>query len=108
MAKYILSTGKVTEKREVYIADLFKLNIGIYPGDIPGYRTVGFNFNLEGTKKSEVREVVFNRLQGLAERISEQFSGVKVSVVSVNVISETKLHAVIKVDDYEDDLSIEL
>ena len=43
MTKYLLSTGESTTRIERYILDLFKLNLQIYPGDIPGSK-LGFEF----------------------------------------------------------------
>ena len=41
--RYLLSTGVISTKIELYILDLFKLNLGIHPGDIPHASDMGFN-----------------------------------------------------------------
>ena len=49
MRKFLLSTGKTTDKIEYYVVDLFRLYLSVYPGDIPGASRIGFDFNLRDT-----------------------------------------------------------
>ena len=49
--KYLLSTGLITDKVEIYVLDLFKLHLSVYPKDIPGINNIGFDFIITNTKK---------------------------------------------------------
>ena len=71
MTKYLLSTGKSTTQVEKYILDLFKLNLKIWPGDIPGLPKVGFDFILTDTKKDEVVDEVRYRVDAEADSSGE-------------------------------------
>jgi hypothetical protein len=80
MTKYLLSTGKSTTQVEKYILDLFKLNLKIWPGDIPGLPKVGFDFILTDTKKDEVVDEVRYRVRTLVDRLKERFSDQKIDI----------------------------
>ena len=98
--KYLLSTGRSTDRLEVYVLDLFKLYLNIMPGDIPG-SGIGFNFVLTDTLKSELTSAVRNRVSNLIGMIQKQFDPTKVqiSVSSLDIISDEKIKLVVTVNN---------
>lgn len=110
MTKYLLSTGKSTTQVEKYILDLFKLNLKIWPGDIPGLPKVGFDFILTDTKKDEVVDEVRYRVRTLVDRLKERFSDQKIDieVSSIDLIDSERVSVVINVGDYSDEATVNL
>lgn len=110
MTKYLLSTGKSTTQVEKYILDLFKLNLKIWPGDIPGLSKVGFDFILTDTKKDEVVDEVRYRVRTLVDRLKERFSDQKIDieVSSIDLIDSERVSVVINVGDYSDEATVNL
>ena len=110
MTKYLLSTGKSTTQVEKYILDLFKLNLKIWPGDIPGLPKVGFDFILTDTKKDEVVDEVRYRVRTLVDRLKERFSDQKIDieVSSIDLIDSERVSVVINVGDYSDEATSNL
>jgi hypothetical protein len=110
MTKYLLSTGKSTTQVEKYILDLFKLNLKIWPGDIPGLPKVGFDFILTDTKKDEVVDEVRYRVRTLVDRLKERFSNQKIDieVSSIDLIDSERVSVVINVGDYSDEATVNL
>lgn len=72
--RYLLSTGKVTGKVEYYILDLFRLYLSVYPGDIPGKSSIGFDFTITDALKTELADKVKDKVESLVRKISNQFS----------------------------------
>lgn len=105
--KYLLSTGSTTTKIERYILDVFKLNLQVYPGDIPG-SDVGFNFILTNTKKDELLGDIRNRVSGLVDKVQKQFEKIDIQVTSIDLIDEERVRVTITVNDYSDSLDINL
>lgn len=105
--KYLLSTGSTTTKIERYILDVFKLNLQVYPGDIPG-SDVGFNFILTNTKKDELLGDIRNRVSGLVDKVQKQFEKIDIQVTSIDLIDEERVRVIITVNDYSDSLDINL
>ena len=110
MTKYLLSTGKSTTQIEKYILDLFKLNLKIWPGDIPGLPKVGFDFILTDTKKDEVVEEVRYRVKNLVDRLKERFTGQKIDIEisSIELIDSERVRVVINVNDYTDSATVNI
>jgi hypothetical protein len=110
MTKYLLSTGKSTTQVEKYILDLFKLNLKIWPGDIPGLPKVGFDFILTDTKKDEIIDEVRYRVRTLVDRLKERFSNQKIDieVSSIDLIDSERVSVVINVGDYSDETTVNL
>jgi len=73
--KYLLSDNTVTTQVEYYVIDLFKLYLSVYPGDIPGASEIGFDFNLRGTFKVDLEDVVRTRISSLVTKFQSRFSG---------------------------------
>lgn len=102
--RYLLSTGLLTSKIEYYIIDLFRLYLSIYPGDIPGASTIGFDFILTDTKKDEIVSEVKSRVESLVYKIKEKFSrNIAIEIESIEIIDETKAKLIIKVDQIRSD-----
>ena len=97
--KFLLSTGKSTDRIEVYVIDLFKLYLNIVPGDIPG-TDIGFNFILTDTLKSELVTEIRNRVGILINKIQKMFdeNAVQISVSSLDIISDEKIKLVLSVN----------
>lgn len=107
MKKYLLSTGKSTTKIEDYILDLFKLNLLIYPNDIPN-SNVGFDFILGDVKKEDLQREVRNRVDSLVSRIQSQFKGTTMSVTGIDLIDETRVLITIDVKGTTDTIVIDI
>ena len=97
--KFLLSTGKSTDRIEVYVIDLFKLYLNIVPGDIPGTE-IGFNFILTDTLRSNLVNEIRNRISNLVNSIQRKFDEkvVKISVSSLDIISDEKVKLVVSVN----------
>lgn len=110
MKKYLLSTGGSTMKIERYIMDLFRLYIQIYPGDIPG-SDIGFDFILTDTKKDELPNIVQSRVSSLVSVIQDKVGNnknIKIEVGSIQILSEERAIIEINVNDYIEELDIEI
>jgi len=100
MLKYLLSSGKATDKFEEYIIDEFKLYLKIYPGDIPGISKLGFDFNLGDTRKADIPSFVSSKLSELVQKLNERYNGgVNISLDSIEIIDETLAKVVITVNN---------
>ena len=87
--KYLLSTGRVTGMVEYYILDLFRLYLSVYPGDIPGKSSLGFDFTITDVLKSELADTVKNKVDSLVQKIQDQFSsGLEITLESCEVLDE--------------------
>jgi hypothetical protein len=98
--KYLLSTGRSTDRLEVYVLDLFKLYLNIMPGDIPG-TDIGFNFVLTDTLKSNLVSEIRNRVSTIVNTIQNKFdrNKVQISVSSLDIINEEKVKLVVSVNN---------
>lgn len=105
MTNYLLSTGRSTTKVERYILDLFRLNIQIFPGDIPG-SNVGFDFVITDTKKDEILSTIRSRVNSLVSTIQSKFNGIDINVNSIEFLDEERVLINIEVNDYTDTISI--
>ena len=109
MKKFLLSTGRSTSRVEYYIIDLFKLYLGIYPGDIPYNQNLGFNFSLTEVLKKNLREEVTNRLNNLVDRFAKSFGGsVTIGIDSIEIIDEKTVNLVITVNSISDNVVINI
>lgn len=108
--KYLLSDGTLTEIREEYITDLFRLALCVYPKDIPGLLDFGFDFLITDTFKSDLGQEVYGRVSRLAETIKKSQPGnLEISILSCDLIDEKLAKVVIKVNDYvSNEINIEL
>ena len=108
--KYMLSSGRGTTRIEEYLIDLFKLHLKIYPGDIPGALEYGFDFNLQGVYQNELPAELKQRIGSLIQKINSRFSNgyVKMTVESLELISETKARLVVSAGDLRDDIEVNI
>ena len=106
--KYLLSTGRTTDKIEKYILDLFKLNISIYPEDIPN-SSIGFDFIMTNVKKDELRSEVTFRIRTLVESIKKQFDrGIEINIESIDIINESRVSVVVSVNQTSEEIKFNL
>lgn len=100
--RFLLSTGKSTDKVELYVVDLFKLYLNVYPNDIPGDPELGFKFIMTDTFKDDLVTELRNRLVILIARLQKRFDTKKVtiSLKTLEVISETQAKLVISVNKF--------
>lgn len=99
MTRYLLSNGTLTTKPEVYVADLIKLNMGIFPKDIPGMPNTGFNSVLSNLKKDEAVSAIRNRIDELILNINNKLHDkYKIELVSIYLVDETRIHLVVSVN----------
>ena len=103
--KYLLSTGELTSKIENYILDLFKLNLYIYPNDIPN-SNIGFNFILGDVKKNELVSEIRTRISQLVEKLSNRFSGIRITLDSVELLSEDIARVTVTVNQETDKIEL--
>ena len=100
--QYLLSTGLLTSRVEYYIIDLFKLYLSIYPGDIPGFPSLGFDFIITNTKKDELKAEIKNRLEGLIKKIKNSVSA-DIKISEAYLVSDDVLKLIIEVNDVKSD-----
>jgi hypothetical protein len=94
--KYLLSDNTVTSQVEYYVIDLFKLYLSVYPGDIPGARDIGFDFNLRGTFRANLASEVESRISSLVSKFQSKFSGsLSFKLESVELIDETQVKIIV-------------
>lgn len=103
--KYLLSTGETTGKIEKYILDLFKLNMAIYPDDIPN-SNIGFNFVITDVKKSELPGEIRSRITSLITRLQSRFSGITISLESLELLSEELARVVVRVNQESEQIEL--
>lgn len=99
--RYLLSTGETTTKAEEYIIDLFRLYLGVYPGDIPHYKKLGFDFLLTDATKDGLKSYVKSKVDLLIGKIQDILPNkkYKISVNTLEVIDEETVRLVIDVDN---------
>lgn len=105
--KYLLSTGEVTGKLEKYVLDLFRLNLLIYPGDIPNSRT-GFNFILGDVKKNELADEIKSRVSELTRRLQTRFTGLSITLESVELLSEDLARVTIRINQETEQIELNI
>ena len=98
--RYLLSTGETTTKAEEYIIDLFRLYLGVYPGDIPHYKKLGFDFLLTDVTKGELESYVKSKIESLVDKIQDILPNKKynISINTLDLIDEETVKLVIDVD----------
>ena len=103
--KYLLSSGSSTDKLEYYIMDLVKLYLSVYPGDIPGSPSFGFDFSLANTFKGDIREELLSRVNALIDTISNRFdnSSLEISLNSLEIVDDSLAKLVIDVNKLQSD-----
>jgi hypothetical protein len=106
--KYLLSTGLITDRVEIYVLDLFKLHLSVYPKDIPGINNIGFDFIITNTKKDELYSEVEKRLKGLVNKIQKSFSNLNIRIENSVLVDEKTLKITISVNELSDTISVEL
>ena len=107
MAKYLKSDGSITNKIDDYIVDLFKLYFTVHPNDIPG-TNIGFNFIMNGVQKVNIASEVTSRLSELINKMQERFSGISMSIKSVDLIDYKKANIEIVVNKTEETIEVGL
>ena len=108
-SKYLLSTGILTDRVEYYIIDLFKVYLSIYPGDIPGAPTLGFDFIITNTKKDELKSEIEKRVEDLISKIKNSTNNINIKVKELYLVSENVLKLVVEVNDVKsEDIMIDL
>ena len=98
--KYLLSSGKATDRLEYYVMDLFKVYLSVYPGDIPGSPDFGFDFSFSNTFRADLKETVMSKVNELVSVISSRFSEneVRISISSLEIIDESLAKLVVDVN----------
>lgn len=98
--RYLLSTGEATTKAEEYIIDLFRIYLGVYPGDIPHRKQLGFDFLFTDVTKDNLKSQVTSKVDQLIGKIQDILPNkkYKISVSSLDLIDEKTVKLVIDVD----------
>lgn len=109
MKKFLLSTGRSTSRIEYYIIDLFKLHLGIFPGDIPYNQNLGFDFSLSDILKKDLETEVTNKLNNLVDKFQRSFGEtVSISIDNIEIIDEQTVNLVITVNSVSDNITINI
>lgn len=107
--KYLLSSGFSTDRIELYILDLFRIHLQIYPGDIPGMSGYGFDFIISDVMKSSLYDEIRSRASSLVEKIKSRFGGgIDINLVSVTLVDEKSVNIVLDVNGYQSEEVINL
>lgn len=101
--KYLLSTGVTTDRIDLYIIDLFKIYLTVWPGDIPNYATLGFDFIMNNVKKDELVSEIRKRLGNLISIMQKKFQDVAMSITDLELIGDSTLKLVINVNQTRSD-----
>lgn len=97
--RYLLSTGQATTKAEEYIIDLFRIYLTVYPGDIPHYSRLGFDFLLTDVTKDGMVDAVQEKVKSLVQKIQDSLPNQKyqISISELDLIDEETVRLVIDV-----------
>lgn len=94
---------------EEYIIDLFKLYLKIYPGDIPNLPEYGFDFDLSGIYKADLPREIESRVNSLVNKVNSRFQGgVRLSLKSLEMISEEKVKIVVSAGEYASEITLNI
>jgi hypothetical protein len=106
--KYLLSTGRTTTRKEEYILDLFRLCLGVNPGDVPYAPGFGYNFTFAGIPKAELYDKIEFRMNAFIKKISESFPTSKVTLEELSMPNEETVRATVRVGDMTTDLFVNI
>ena len=109
--RYLLSNGRSTTKAEEYIIDLFRIYLTVYPGDIPHYKKLGFDFLLTDITKDGMTEAVKGKVTSLVSKIQDSLPNQKytITISELDLIDEETVRLVIDVSGYKsEDIYINL
>ena len=97
--RYLLSNGQATTKAEEYIIDLFRIYLTVYPGDIPHYEKLGFDFLLTNVTKDRMTEAVKVKVESLVSKIQDSVPNQKytISISELDLLDEETVRLVIDV-----------
>lgn len=97
--RYLLSNGQATSKAEEYIIDLFRIYLTVYPGDIPHYKKLGFDFLLTDVTKDRMTDLVREKVTSLVSKIQESLPNqkYKITISELDLIDEETVRLVIDV-----------
>lgn len=108
MKKYLLSTGSCTTKFEVYLLDLFKLNLSIFDGDIPN-SVIGFNFILSDLHKDDILISLESRIKSLIDRINSKHNlDSRLVLDSLELLSESRARIIVSMNEYSETVDIKI
>lgn len=98
--RYLLSTGESTTKAEEYIIDLFRIYLTLYPGDVPHYQSLGFDFLLTSVTKDNLENTVKMKVEELIRKIQDVLpnKSYKISINTLDLIDEETVKLIIDVD----------
>ena len=97
--RYLLSSGEATTKAEEYIIDLFRIYLVVYPGDIPHYPSLGFDFIVSNITKDNLKTQIKSRIDQLIQRIQDKMGGMyKITLPTFEVLDEETVRIVIDVN----------
>ena len=108
MKKYLLSSARTTTKPEEYILDLFRLYLGVNPGDVPYVPDYGYNFTFAGIPKSELYDKIEFRMDAFVKKIASSFPTAKVVLEDLRMPSEEIVQATIRVGDLKTELYVNI
>lgn len=98
--KYLLSSGKTTDRIEHYVMDLIKLNLSIFPGDIPGMSDLGIDFIFTGTQEDELVEAIKDKCTELVDKIKSRLPGkVLIYIEGVEILDSRTLRLTVTVNN---------
>lgn len=97
--RYLLSNGQSTSKAEEYIIDLFRIYLTVYPGDIPHYKSLGFDFLLTDVTKDGMIEAIKGKVNSLVSKIQDSLPDKKytITISDLDLIDEETVKLVIDV-----------
>lgn len=109
MAKYVLSTGKVTERVEHYVLDLFNILLHVYPNDVPNSST-GFDFYLGEVHKDEFPIKIQEKAERLVNSVRELVPvNLNIELTGVDIISYSKVRINVRIDEeIEESIDVEI
>ena len=97
--KYLLSSGRTTTRLEYYVLDLFKIYLTVYPDDIPGNSSIGFDFIVQDVLKSDLVDVVKNKVSELISKLSLRLGdSAEIVLDSIEILDETKARITVTVN----------
>ncbi len=96
---YLLSSGRTTTRLEYYVLDLFKIYLTVYPDDIPGAPSIGFDYIIQDTRKSDLVDAVRNKVSGLVSKISSRINDrAEITIDSIEILDETKARITVTIN----------
>lgn len=96
--KYLLSTGKITDRVEYYILDIIRINLVVLPNDIPGKSGIGFDYSMTNITTDQFKSTVQSKINQLLSKVTSQFPYSDIQLSRLDILDESRVNIEITVN----------